>query len=259
MQKSTRLQISWGELAEGVGGGFLEAREAAAKYEADGVGGAVALLGYAELGFFALFGRGAGFEEVRAVDEHDDVGVLLDGAGLAEVGELRAALVALGGAGKLAEDEDGNLQLLGETLEGAGDAGDFFLAIAEAAAGGDELEIIDDEERKALVALEAAGLGADFEDGDGAGVVNPDGGGGNSAEGFGHAAPVFAGEMAGAEFVGVDLRDGGDQALEEGLLGHFEAEDGDGLAGADGDVFGEAEGQALPPLPTPVHLPPHAA
>src|SRR6267143_5358392 len=49
--------------------------------------------------------------------------------------------------------------------------------------------------------------------------------------------------MAGAEFVGVDLRDGGDEALEEGLLGHFEAEDGDGLAGADGDVFGEVEGQ----------------
>src|SRR6267143_145357 len=49
--------------------------------------------------------------------------------------------------------------------------------------------------------------------------------------------------MAGAEFVGVDLRDGGDQALEERLLGHFEAEDGDRLAGADGDVFGEVEGQ----------------
>src|SRR6266436_4039091 len=118
-----------------------------------------------------------------------------------------------------------------------------MLAIAKAAARGDELEIIDDEEGKAFVALEAASLGADFEDGDGAGVVNPDGGGGDGAEGFGHAAPVFAGEMAGAEFVGVDLGYGGDEALEERLLGHFEAEDGDGLAGADGDVFGEVEGQ----------------
>src|SRR6266852_1849880 len=118
-----------------------------------------------------------------------------------------------------------------------------FLASAEAAAGGDELEIVDDEERKAFVALEAAGLGADFEDGDGAGVVDPDGRGGDGAKGFGHAAPVFAGEMAGAEFVGVDLGDGGDEALEERLLGHFEAEHGDGLAGANSDVFGEVEGQ----------------
>jgi len=47
--------------------------------------------------------------------------------------------------------------------------------------------------------------------------------------------------MAGAEFVGVDLGDGGNEALEERLLGHFEAEDGDGLAGADADVFGEVE------------------
>jgi len=44
-------------------------------------------------------GGGAGFEEVGAVDEHYDVGVLLDGAGFAKVGELGAALVALWGAG----------------------------------------------------------------------------------------------------------------------------------------------------------------
>src|SRR5712675_2666159 len=237
------LEVAWGELAEGVGGGFLETREAAAEYEAHGVGGAVALFGNAELGFFAFFGGGAGFEEVGAVDEHDDVGVLLDGAGFAEVGELRAALIALWGAGELAEDEDGNLQLFGEAFKGAGDAGDFFLAIAEAAARGDQLQIIDDEEREAFVALQAAGFGADFEDGDGAGVVDPDGGGGDGAEGFSHAAPVFAGEMAGAEFVGVDLGYGGDEALEERLLGHFEAEDGDGLAAADADVFGEVEGE----------------
>src|SRR5712672_6673 len=115
------LQIIGGELGECVGGGFLEPCQAAAEYEADGVGGAIALLGDAEFGFFALFGSGAGFEEMRAVDEHDDVGVLLDGAGFAEVGELRAALVALWGAGELAEDEDGNLQLFGEAFEGAGD------------------------------------------------------------------------------------------------------------------------------------------
>ena len=79
------LQIPGAELRKCVGGGFLESCQAAAEYEADCVGGAVALFGYAEFGFFALFGGGAGFEEVGAVDEHDDVGVLLDGAGFAEV------------------------------------------------------------------------------------------------------------------------------------------------------------------------------
>jgi len=39
---------------------------------------------------------------VRAVNEHDDVGVLLDGAGLAEVGELGATVVAFRGASELA-------------------------------------------------------------------------------------------------------------------------------------------------------------
>src|SRR5580658_3056563 len=162
------LHIVGGELGEGVGGGFFEARQAAAEDEFYVFGGAVALLGDAELGFFALFGAGAGFEEVRAVDEHDDVGVLLDSAGFAEVGKLGAAFVALGGAGELAENENGYLQFFREAFEAAGDAGDFFLAVAEAATGGDELQVVDDQEREAFVALEPASLCADFEDADGA-------------------------------------------------------------------------------------------
>src|SRR5712672_3609843 len=49
-------------------------------------------------------------------------------------------------------------------------------------------EIIDDQEREAFIAFEAPGLGADLQDGDGASVVDPDGRGGDGAEGFGHAA-----------------------------------------------------------------------
>src|ERR1700692_1098627 len=100
-----RLQVVGAEIAEGVGGCFLETREAAAGDKFYVFCGAVALLGNAEFGFLAFFGSGAGFEEVGAVDEHDDVGVLLDGAGFAEVRELGAALVALRRASELAEDE----------------------------------------------------------------------------------------------------------------------------------------------------------
>jgi hypothetical protein len=70
-----------------------------------------------------------------AVDEGDDVGVLLDGAGFAEVGEDRLAVAAalLGGAGELGEGDDGNLQLLGEGFEAARDGRDFLGAVLVAA------------------------------------------------------------------------------------------------------------------------------
>src|SRR5437016_3418715 len=110
------LRVVGDELREGIGGGFLEARLAALEDEADAVGGAIALLGDKQLGLIALFGQSINFEEVGPIDEHDDVGVLLDGAGFAEVGELRAALVTLGCAGELAENEDGDLQLFGEAF-----------------------------------------------------------------------------------------------------------------------------------------------
>ncbi len=118
------------------------------------------------------------------------------------------------------------------------------LRLPEAAARGDELQIIHDEQRKAFVALEAAGLRADFENADGAGVVDPERRGGDDAEGFGHAAPIFFAEMAGAEFVGVNLRDGGDQALKQRLLGHFQAENGRRMAAADGNIFREVQRQS---------------
>src|SRR2546428_11821583 len=107
------LRVVGDELREGIGGGFLEARLAALEDEADAVGGAIGLLGDKQLGLIALFGQRINFEEVGPIDEHDDVGVLLGGAGFAEVGELRAALVTLGGAGALAEDEGGGRPLLG--------------------------------------------------------------------------------------------------------------------------------------------------
>src|SRR5438034_11314892 len=94
----------------------LEAGEAAAENEFHHVRRAIALLGDAQLGFFALFGSGASFEKVRPVDEHHHIGVLLDRARFAQIGELRATLVALGSARELAEHQHGDLQLFGKTL-----------------------------------------------------------------------------------------------------------------------------------------------
>jgi hypothetical protein len=68
-------------LREGIEGRFLESGDAAAEDELDVVREAVALLGDAEFCFSALFGAEAGSQEVRAVDEHDRVGVRLDYVG----------------------------------------------------------------------------------------------------------------------------------------------------------------------------------
>ena len=64
-----------------------------------------------------------------AVDEQHHVGVLLDRARLAQVGELRALVVAvLDLARELREGDDRHLELLGERLEADGDFGDFLHA-----------------------------------------------------------------------------------------------------------------------------------
>jgi hypothetical protein len=70
-----------------------------------------------------------------AVDEGDDVGVLFDGAGFAEVGEERLLVAAalLGGAGELREREDGDVQFFGERFEAARDGRDFLGAVLVAA------------------------------------------------------------------------------------------------------------------------------
>src|SRR5580698_2751375 len=93
------------------------------------VGRAVSLLGDDELRYGAL---GALLVVVVvAVDEADVVGVLLDGARLAQVRELRPlALLAarLDRAIELAERDDRQTELLGELLETPRDLADLLLA-----------------------------------------------------------------------------------------------------------------------------------
>ena len=155
---------------------------------------------------------------MRPVDEHHDVGVLLDGARFAQIGELRPALIAFRRARQLAEHEHGNLQLLGQAFQSARDARDFFLAIAKAPARGNQLEIVHDQHGHAFVALQPSRFRANLEHADRARIVNPQRRRRNRAQRFGHAPPVFAIQMPGAEFVRVNLRHRGDQALQQRLL-----------------------------------------
>ena len=58
-----KLHFVRGKGREGIRRGFLEAGETAAENEFHHVRRAIALLGDAQLGFFALFGSGASFEK----------------------------------------------------------------------------------------------------------------------------------------------------------------------------------------------------
>ena len=98
----------------------------------DAAGGAVALFCNDDLGF-ALEVFVFAIVVLFAVDEADYVGVLLDGAGFAEVTEERLFVAAtlLAGSGELGEGDYGDFHLLGESLEAAGDRRDFLGAVLE--------------------------------------------------------------------------------------------------------------------------------
>src|SRR5690606_5160309 len=94
----------------------------------------VALLADDDLGLVLdlaalLFGHVAAEVPLLAVDEHDHVGVLLDGPGLAQVRQLRAVIgPRVDGAVELRERDDRDLELLGQRLEPAADLADLLLA-----------------------------------------------------------------------------------------------------------------------------------
>src|SRR5690554_1639771 len=109
----------------------LEARALLPEEELDDAGRAVALLADDQLRpaleplLLRLHGRNV---VLGTVQEHDQIGILLERAGLAQVGELRAVVgPLLGRAGELREREDGNRELLGERLQAAADLADLLL------------------------------------------------------------------------------------------------------------------------------------
>src|SRR5438309_2797862 len=101
--------------------------------------------------------------QLLAVDEADHVGVLLDGARLAEVGELGTAVLAaalLRSTRQLRQRDDRYVQLLGEGLEGARDIGDLLLPVLGVGRPLHELEVVHDDKLDVQLHLEPPGFGA---------------------------------------------------------------------------------------------------
>ncbi len=115
-----------------------------------GSGGAVAVLGDDDLGdagggSAVRVGGFVGLVVFVAVQEHDHVGILLDGTRVTQVGQ-HGLLVGTGfrTARELCAADDGYHQILCHDLHGAGNLGDLLHAVVHPAVGLHELQVVDD-------------------------------------------------------------------------------------------------------------------
>ena len=97
-------------------------------------------------------------------DEHDDIGVLLDGARLAEVGHAGLAGLVLGLSVELGQGDDRDLELLGHGLDATGDLGDLLFAGQARVQAVDKLDVVDDHHVQGGAGMDAAALGPDLQD-----------------------------------------------------------------------------------------------
>src|SRR5438132_2074841 len=180
---------------------------------------------------------------IGPVEKEDEVGVLLESAGLAQVGQLGLlALAALHRARKLGEGHHGHVELLGQGLERARDLGDLLLPVLGVPAP-HELEIVDDDEVEAVLGLHASRLGPRLEHGQGGRVVDVDGRLREPARGVGEARPVARVEVTRAHLVRIHAPLRAEETLDELLLGHLEAQDEDATLAPHARVLGDVHGE----------------
>ena len=111
---------------------------------------------------------------VGTVKRGHDVGVLLQAAAVAQVGELRAAVGApLDLAVKLGGGNHRDVQLHSHGLQAPADHAHFVLAALDRGPGhADEAKVVHHDDLDAVLADLAAGAGAQLVDGRGFGIVN---------------------------------------------------------------------------------------
>src|SRR6267378_2652281 len=236
-QVIARIRIdSWEGLRNAAGAGarglvrarlrvVFEARVFPEEGQLDRADRAVALLENDDFGH-ALFRRVRRID-LFAVDREDQVGVLLDRAGLAQVRHDRAlrAGALLDRAGKLRERHHGNLELLGERLERARNLGDFGGAVLAFARRLHELEVIDhDQPERAVLPVKATRARAQFERVQRTRFVDEDRRVVELPDGVGQAIPVVIGEATGTKLVLIQPPDGAEHAHRKLAARHFHAE-----------------------------------
>ena len=165
-----------------------------------------------------------------AVDEHDHVGILFDRSGFAEVGELRALVVALlHRARQLRQRDNRHVEFLGDRLQAPGDFGNLLHPVVDSLHAGraHQLEIVDDEQTQVMGPLQTPGAGPQLGNGERRGVVDKQG----RLVQLGHRGHDLVGEfiaadLAAAKPFGTDLAGFRQQAGGELFRRHLQTEKG---------------------------------
>ena len=164
---------------------------------------------------------------LRTVDEGHDVGVLLDGARLTQVGELGALRPAahLRGTAQLRQGDHRHVQLLGDGLERTRNEGHLLLAVPlRILVAGHQLQVVDDNDLDVVVYLQAARLRTELEDRERRRIVDEQR---RRTQRFGRrlqVAPLLGRQAARFHVVAVEPRLGDDQTHHQLHRGHFERE-----------------------------------
>src|SRR3954451_12519896 len=136
--------------------------------QADRAHRAVPVLGEDQLRAAGVLG--VGVVVVVAVEEADHVGVLLDRAGLAQVGEDRSLVgPLLRGAGELRDGDHRDLELAGQDLQASAELRHLLNSVRPGVVASHQLYVVDDHHAEAVAAatlllrLQPASLGAQLE------------------------------------------------------------------------------------------------
>ena len=229
--------------------GVLEAGVLADELQSDIAHGTVAVLGNDDFGHAAqvgAVGRGENLVVVGAVDEADYVGVLLDGARLTQVAQLRTlallAFAVLYTTVQLRQGDNGDVQLLGQSLERTRDGAHLFLTATERhAAGVHQLQVVDDDDLHTMFAHQSAGLGTQFEDGERRRVVHVERGVYQVAQLVVQLLPLVVGQLTTLDLLARYLADVRYQTVHQLHVAHFEREQGHGIVIVHGNVLGHGQ------------------
>ena len=184
--------------------------------------------------------------DLVAVDEHDDVGVLLDRSGFTQVGVDRALVGALfQRAVELRQGDHRAVEFLGQGLERARDLGNLVGAVvAGRARDAHQLQVVDhDHADLAVLARQAAGAGAHFGRRDAGGIVDEQLALVEQVDRRGQARPVIVVQLTGTHLGLVDTAERGEHTHHDRVAGHLQGEHQDHLVRAQYRVLHQVHGE----------------
>ena len=158
------------------------------------------------------------------IQEHHDIGILLDRTGLSQVGQHRTMIrTLLYRSRQLGKGDNRTLHLSCNRLQGTGDLRDLLLtALAATSATGHELEVVDDDEVESLFELLLTALGAELSDRNTRCIIDGDICICDTVDGIDQLAPVLIREGTLTELICIDERLHREHTVDELLPAHFE-------------------------------------